>query len=458
MDSVEKKYVDIRTLSSDLFGHKICIRGRIHYTRFYKNMGFIMLRYQQSTIQIVISSDVITPGPFGSLSKLLVESVIECHGVLRASVNKIRSSSYPDFEMDLVSYDIVSPSAVVPFQIETIDSSKEFKNNVMNDTKLNNRWLELRSPVNNSIFRIQSFVVQYFRNYLLKHDFIELHSPKIIGSKSEGGSDVFELEYFDKTAFLAQSPQLYKQMAINSDFDKVFEIGPVFRAEKSQTLRHMCEFIGLDIEMTIPIGFTYKFIQEFIYGLLIHIFDNLKSNHKNLIDCVRERYPIDEITYTTEPLIISFVNCVQMLKENGIVQGDLEDLSSENEKILGQIVKEKYKSDLFIIDQYPSTVRPFYTMQSSNPLYSNSYDIIFRGTEICSGAQRVHDYETLVQKLKEREINPESLKHYLESFKHGSIPHGGCGFGLERIVSLYLGLGSVKNASFCHRDPNRLFP
>ena len=293
----------------------------------------------------------------------------------------------------------------------------------------------------------------------MTNNFIEIHTPKIIGIASEGGAEVFKLEYFDKPAFLAQSPQLYKQMAINSDFDRVFEIGSVFRAEESLTNRHMCEFIGLDLEMVISPNRDYRQVQEMIWNTLIYIFDNIKNNQHEEISCIKAKQPFDDPKYTINPLILKFSDCVTLLRNDGKSQDDFADLNTENEKRIGQLVKEQYDSDLFIIDQYPSNVRPFYTMESAcDPLYSNSFDIIFRCTEICSGSQRIHDYETLLNKIIKRDIDPTTIKYYLESFSHGTMPMGGCGFGIERIVSLYLNLGNVKLASFCPRDPKRLFP
>jgi len=412
------------------------------------------LRYQNHTLQIVADLKNIGAEQFMTLRKLYVESIIECIGILKSSAEIIRATSYHDFEMEMLSYNIVSASNIVPFQI----NSDGHENNVYNDVKLNNRSLDLRYPINNAIFKIQSHVLQYFRNFLLSNDFMEIHTPKILGAASESGSAVFKVPYFDKKGFLAESPQLHKQMAINADFDKVFTVGPVFRAEKSVTSRHLCEFIGLDIEMTIEPNQTYRMIQEFIWKLLVNIFDNLKINNKAEINCVREKFPSNEITYPQDPLIIKFSECVALLRANNVEQEDLEDFSTPNEKMLGNIIKEKYGSDLFIVDQYPEKVRPFYTMQSADKNYSNSFDIIFRCVEISSGAQRINDHNMLLQRIKEKEIDAATLIDYTNSFLYGSMPHGGCGFGLERIVSLYLNLGNVKLASFCPRDPNRIFP
>lgn len=460
MDLSQFSIVDLRYITDHDLNKPISIRGRIYKIRVTGNIGFIVLRYQTSTLQIIATKKMLGLEQFKKLAGLTVESFIDCYGTIRDSPVKIESTSYHYFEMDLNTFEVVSLSKSIPFQIDDAnDFGESFRSDVKTHTKMEHRWLDLRTPVNNSIFKIESSITQYFRNYLLQQNFIEIHSPKLIGAASEGGAQAFSLQYFDKQAYLAQSPQLYKQMAINSDFDRVFEIGSVFRAENSLTIRHLCEFIGLDIEMALGQGKNYREVQEMIWNALVYIFDNLKAHNKKEIECVREKIHFEDPVYPKEPLIIKFVDCVDMLREDGKTQEDLEDLSSENEKRLGELVKEKFNSDLFIIDQYPANVRPFYTMQSSeNEAYSNSFDIIFRCTEISSGSQREHNYDTLMHKVMEKNINPDTLKYYLESFSHGSRPHGGAGIGFERIVSLYLNLGNVKLASFCPRDPKRLFP
>ena len=453
-------YVDIRKLSDEHLDKHIFIRGRIHKMRVTGNMMFIVLRYQTSSLQLIGSKKVLGLEKFKQLASMTNESVIDCYGKLRKSPVEVTFTSYNHFEMDLQNCNIVSLAEQIPFQIDDAnDFGETFRSDVKMHTKMENRWLDLRTPVNNSIFRVQSAVAQYFRDFMLMNDFIEIHSPKIIGVASEGGAQVFTMDYFDEPAFLAQSPQLYKQMAINSDFDRVFEVGPVFRAENSITARHMCEFIGLDMEMAINPTRNYREVQEMAWNMLVYIFNNLKTHQANEILCVREKIQSDEIVYPENPLIFKFSDCVKMLREDGKIQDDFEDLSTENEKRVGELVKEKFGSDLFIIDQYPKQARPFYTMTSSeDPNYTNSYDFIFKCTEIASGSQRIHDYNMLMNKVIENNINPETLKYYLNSFSHGSRPHGGLGLGLNRITSLFLNLGNVKLASFCPRDPKRLFP
>ncbi|ARF11721.1 aspartyl-tRNA synthetase [Klosneuvirus KNV1] len=445
-------YKDIRSLTPTDINTPLFIRARVHNSRNKGNFTFLVLRYQSTTLQAIGMKNTLGDDIFKSLTSITNESIIDCYGTLQLA--KVKTCSYHDFELVIDKYELVSKANDLPFQLDDANNTWGEEGGKVNmDTRLNHRWVDLRTPMNNTIFKLQSYIGQYFRQYLLKNNFIEIHSPKIIGVQSEGGSQVFEMKYFDKPAFLAQSPQLYKQMAINADFDRVFEIGPVFRAENSFTNRHLCEFIGLDVEMALTPCQTYREIQILLWNLVTFIYDQIKQNHSNELQAITFNYPV----YPKDPLIISFAQCVKMLNDIGFQQHELEDLSTVNEKKVGELVKDKYGSDLFIIDQYPLNVRPFYTMPSDDIPYSNSFDMILKGVEICSGSQRVHDYQMLMTKVAEKGINTESLKYYLESFSHGSRPHCGFGLGLERLVSLFLDIGNVKLASLCPRDPKRLF-
>ena len=325
------------------------------------------------------------------------------------------------------------------------------------DMRLNSRWLDLRVPANNAIMRIRSGVSLLFREALLGEGFLEINSPKLIAGESEGGSDVFRTDYFGQSAYLAQSPQLYKQMAIAADLGRVFEIGPVFRAENSNTRRHLCEFTGLDLEMAI--SEHYDETLGVLHRMFRHIFSGLETRYAKELAVVREQYPSEPVQFTEQPLVLHWPEAMAMLKQAGVEADEQGDLSSTVELQLGQLVKEKYSADFFILDQYPSAVRPFYTMPNAqDPRFSNSYDLFIRGQEICSGAQRCHNAAQLEQQIVSKGINPAPLQCYIEAFKHGMPPHAGAGIGLERVVFLYLGLDNVRKASMFPRDPGRCSP
>ena len=329
------------------------------------------------------------------------------------------------------------------------------------ELRLDHRWLDLRTPANNAIIQLKSAICQLFRQSLYTQNFIEIQTPKLIQGESESGAGVFTTDYFGKVACLAQSPQLYKQMCISSDIQRVFEIGPVFRAENSNTRRHLCEFIGLDMEMSI-----YEHYYETLHVLhyvFKHIFNGLEEQYKHQLNIIREQYDSSPVVFTDEPCIIHWPEAMTMLKELGWDMDDeLNDLTGAQELDLGKVMKERYNTDFYIIDKYPSSIRPFYTMPDpDNSLHSNSYDIFLRGQEICSGAQRCHDPTLLKDILKQKgitDIEDGVLAKYIESFTHGVTPHAGAGIGLERVLFLYLGLDNVRKASLFPRDPNRCCP
>lgn len=305
--------------------------------------------------------------------------------------------------------------------------------------------------------RLQSGVCRLFREFMMKNDFVEIHSPKIIGGASEGGADVFKFDYFGQQACLAQSPQLYKQMALCADMDRVFEIGPVFRAEKSFTNRHLCEFTGLDMEMTIKEH--YFEVLDMLAELLIHIFTNLEARYKTELNVIKQQYPFEDFKCKTPIVKMHFRDGVKMLKEAGYEQGELEDLSTETERALGALVKKMHDTDFYMLYGYPAAVRPFYTMlDPHDPNYTNSYDFFMRGEEITSGAQRIHDADMLTERALGFGIPVKDLEDYINAFKYGAPAHGGAGFGLERIVKFYCNLHNIRKSSLFPRDPRRCKP
>lgn len=321
--------------------------------------------------------------------------------------------------------------------------------------RLNNRIIDLRVPANQALMRLQSGVCQLFREFLYTRGFTEIHSPKLIGGTSEGGANVFRLDYFGQEACLAQSPQLYKQMVLCGDMHRVFEIGPVFRAEHSNTNRHLCEFTGLDIEMVF---YEHYFeILDLLAEMFVSIFNGLEERYAKELKVVNEQYPYEP--FQCKNVRLSFKEGVALLAEHGIFQEPLEDLNTENEKTLGRLVKEKFGTDFYMLYGYPTNARPFYTMldpHDSN--YTNSYDFFMRGEEITSGAQRIHDPKFLEERAVHHKIPVSTIQEYIDAFKYGCPPHGGCGIGLERVVKLYCGIRNIRKCSLFPRDPKRLRP
>jgi len=399
-------------------------------------------------------------------SSLASESIVLVEGVVKKPLEEIKSATIKDAELKLTSIHLISGlDDRLPFSIDDAsrpdiekDENTEAQfNRVLLDTRLNNRVVDLRTQTNQAIFKLQSAIGTFFREYLNSKDFTEIHSPKLQGAATESGASVFKVSYFKSNAFLAQSPQLAKQMAIAADFERVYEIGPVFRAEDSNTHRHLTEFIGLDLEMTIEEH--YHEVMELLDGLFKHLFKSLREKYQREIDAVGAQFPAEEFKWKEETLKLTFSQAVDLLVEDGVDRAILDDINTENEKRLGRIVKAKYDTDYFIIDKFPMDLRPFYTMPDpGNPELSNSYDFFMRGEEILSGAQRIHDPALLTEKMRSKGVDPNSMKGYVDAFRMGCAPHGGGGIGLERVLMLFLKLNNIRRASLFPRDPKRLEP
>merc|ERR1712087_287056 len=352
------------------------------------------------------------------------------------------------------------------------------------DVRLNHRVIDLRTAANQAILRLQSGVCQLFRSFLLGAGFTEIHSPKLIGTASEGGADVFKVEYFGGAAYLAQSPQLYKQMALMADLDRVFEVAPVFRAENSFTHRHMTEFTGLDMEMTFLEH--YHEALDMLDQTFNAVFDGLNKDYKDELAAVRQQHPFKDLRYKYPCLRLTYKEAMQLLRSKGPEKleaallaenepaviarlkeridalpqhGDTEDIGTEDEKLLGEIIADLHGQDFYIIDKFPMAVRPFYTMPDPEDAnFSNSYDIFIRGEEVTSGAQRIHEPQMLTEQAALKGVDLTPISSYVDSFRYGAFPHAGGGVGLERVVMLFLGLPNIRKTSMFPRDPRRLTP
>ncbi|AEO54668.1 hypothetical protein MYCTH_2297473 [Thermothelomyces thermophilus ATCC 42464] len=333
-------------------------------------------------------------------------------------------------------------------------------------THLDNIVMHKRSAVQQAIADIRAEMKELYRSYLRSHGFKEFEPPCLIGAASEGGANVFRLPYFEKDAYLAQSPQFYKQIEIAGGRKRVFSIGPVFRAENSNTPRHMTEFTGLDMEMEIK-----KDYHEVVYmleGVLLYMFREIKERCRDEIALVRSVYPAEEFLLP-EPgkeVRLTFAEGQKLLREEGPEEfrnvSDDEDMSTPQEKALGAIIRKKYNTDFYVLDKFPEGARPFYAKEDpTNRKVTNAYDLFMRGQEICSGGQRINDPVELEARIRTKGIDPASpgIKEYVDIFRQAGVPaHGGGGIGLDRVVAWYLNLPSVHLAAFYPRTPKRLLP
>lgn len=473
-DRPREPFWSFDSIDESAVGKEISFRARIHVIRrMGPKLVFIVFRQQITTLQGVLHEE---PGLVSTLmiqwaEHIRVGSIVRVKGVLKKVDIPVIGTSIHDIELHVRELQvIVRREEPTPFSVyeAEIAGTQEDQNAgrrkyIPDRTRLSNRIIDLRTDTSQSIFRIQSAIGNLFRTALDAQGFIEIHTPKLQSSATESGASVFSVKYFNREAFLAQSPQLAKQMAIASDFERVYEIGAVFRAENSNTHRHLTEYTGLDIEMSI--NEHYHEALETIDAVIKEIFRGIYERYRREVDIVKHHFPHDDLVWLEKTPVLRFSEAIQLLNdsgwtdENGNPLSATEDLSTRDEIRLGELVKEKYKTDYFILDKFPTSARPFYTMPDpEDDRFTNSFDVFVRGQEIISGGQRIHDAVMLEERMRKSGIDPSSLDDYLEGFRWGAPPHAGAGVGLERLLMLILTLGNIRLGSLFHRDPKSLPP
>ena len=415
-------------------GSKVVIMGWAQEIRSLKNLVFVVIRDSSGQMQATFKRENFSNMDF--ISSLSRESVIRVEGKLN-----LQAKSKAGLEIEATSFSIINPSET-PLPLGIVDPVEaDF------ETRLNNRFLDLRKPVKGSIFRIKSSMLWGIREYLHKQNFVEVQTPKIVAAATEGGADLFPIKYFEKEAYLNQSPQLYKEILISSGIDRVFEVGPAFRAEEHNTVRHLNEFTSVDIEMAFSDHNAAMSMLE--NAVKMGIESVLKSNSKEL-EMLGLKVESPMVPFPR----ISYEECRKIASSNGVEIPFGEDLSVEALKFIG----EKFHDFYFIVD-WPSSLRPFYTMpKEGDEKYTNSYDLQFREKEITSGAQRVHNPEILVKRFMEKGLKPENFEFYIKAFKYGMPPHAGWGLGLERLLMILLDLQNIREATLFPRDRTRIVP
>ncbi|KAI0484996.1 aspartyl-tRNA synthetase [Xylariaceae sp. FL0804] len=458
-------------LSPSSVGNHFNFTARLHHVRNVSSkLAFVLLRQQTTTMQGVLQVRE------GSVSEAFVrwaehlyaECIVHVRGELRAPPEKVKTCSIHDLELLITSMHVLvpveQPLAIDVFGMDQVEENEETHEKQLaasSRVRAANRIIFLRTPVMQSIFRIRSGICNIFRTTLDGDGFIEIQTPKLQPAATESGASVFPVKYFGRTAFLAQSPQLAKQMAISADFGRVFEVGPVFRAEDSNTHRHLTEYTGLDLEMAIQND--YHEAMDIIDNMLKSIFKGIYGRYRKEIEIVKERFPHQDLVWLDETPRIPFKEGVRLLNESGWrdedgkLTPDNEDLATRAEIALGKVIKEKYGTDYYILDKFPTSARPFYThLDPHDATVTNSFDIFLRGQEITTGGQRVHSPSLLLERMKKAGVDPDTMEEYMQGFEWGAPPHAGCGIGLERVLFLLLNLGDVRNASMFFRDPKSL--
>ncbi|KAK4162011.1 tRNA synthetases class II-domain-containing protein [Cladorrhinum sp. PSN259] len=488
--------INLKTLSDEHIGKTVELRAWIQNSRLQgAKMAFVELREEGNwTIQGVIAANA-----DGTISRQMVkfvgainlESFVRVQATVEKPLEPVKSCKVSNYELHLTKVFVIAaapqmlgmnlavanrPIANFTDEDTPVEEGVEKLSIAPTDelaipvatmlTHLDNIVMHKRSAVQQAIADIRIEVKNLFRSYLTERGFKEFEPPCLIGAASEGGANVFRLPYFEREAFLAQSPQFYKQIEVAGGRKRVFSIGPVFRAENSNTPRHMTEFTGLDLEMEI--NKTYHEAIDIIEGVLLHILRTLKERCAEEIAIVRSVYPSEDFLLP-EPgkeVRLTFAEGQKLLREEGPEEfrsvSDFEDMSTPQEKALGALVRKNFGTDFYVLDKFPSEARPFYAKEDEkNPAVTNAYDFFLRGQEVLSGGQRINNPVELEARIRAKGVDPESpgIKEYVDIFRQAGVPpHAGAGLGLDRVVAWFLNLPSVHLAAYYPRTPKRLLP
>jgi len=433
-----------RTLISDLhscFGQEVTVMGFIETVRDLKRMQFLVIRDHTGKVQAMHTKTEGIDPVMDKIASLTPESAV----VITGTVLEAFQVRLGGVEIRLKDVEVFS-LAETPLPI-SVDTAVE--------KQMDWRYLTLRQPKNLLIFQIQTTMEHAMRSFWSEHGFVEIHSPKLMAAASESGAELFSLPYFnDRTAYLAQSPQFYKQMAMAAGFDRIFEIGPVFRANPSMTSRHDTEFTSVDMEFSWIE--SHEDVMQMEEKWLAYVLEKVAEKHG---DAIKDAFGLELIVPTTPFPRISLADARSILVQQGHVISHKEDLDPRGERILSAYIKEQYGHEFVFVTDYPAEVRAFYHMRHPDaPDLTMSFDLLWKGLEITTGAQREHRYETLKEQATDRGFAHGPLENYFNFFKYGCPPHGGCGVGLTRMLMIMLGCANVREVTFLYRGMNRLTP
>lgn len=437
-----------RTLISNLkeqSGQEVVIHGWVDVARNQGKVAFFDFRDRSGKVQGVVFGK---PEVLEIAKTLKPEWVVAVTGIVKERDEKQVNEKIQngDIELEITNIEILSEADTLPFELDT---------DITLETNLDNRPYTLRRARERAIFKVQDEIMYAYRDFLRQEDFVEVQSPKLVGDDAEGGGNVFKLEYFKgRDAYLATSPQLYKQIMVGV-FERVFTTGNVFRAEKHATTRHLNEYTSIDAEF----GFItdHEDIMRMETKLMRHIVSHLAEHCQAEFAALEAELPLVPTEGDTFPHM-KLREAQELIKEKtGADKTNEPDLEPEDERWLCEYAREELGSDFIFITHYPTSKRPFYTYEDENdPGFTKSFDLLFRGVEITTGGQRVHDPEQLVKQASAKGLNPENFAFYLQAFRSGMPPHGGWGMGLERLTQKFLELDSVKEATLFPRDINRI--
>jgi len=434
------KMLEIKDLPQHI-GEVVTICGWVETIRDQKKRQFVILRDRSGLVQMIHEKEG-REALTAVVSSLTPESTIEVTGII--VTNEIVKLGKLELVVDSIRIYAIAASPLPINEDAALDN------------RLDWRFIDLRRPQNRLIFQLQTVAEHAMRNFWREHGFIEVHSPKFMETASESGGELFKVEYFGKTAYLAQSPQFYKQMAMAAGFNRIFEVGPVFRANPSFTSRHDTEFTSVDVEISwIKSHEDVMCLEE---EWLRYVLASVKAE---LGDQIKQLYGIDIMVPEIPFPRVTMEDVYAILANEGytVTRAVKGDLDPEGERMISRHVKEKFGHDFVFVIDYPVSARAFYHMRHEDrPDLTKSFDLLWKGLEVTTGAQREHRYDTLVRQAVEKGFSLGPLQHYLDFFKYGCPPHGGYGFGLSRMLMILLGLNNVREVTYLYRGPNRLSP
>ncbi|MEM0215536.1 MAG: aspartate--tRNA(Asn) ligase [Archaeoglobaceae archaeon] len=415
-------------------GEQVTVAGWVHEVRDLGGLVFIVLRDREGFIQITLPKKAVEREVFNRARKISRESVVRIEGVVK------KEEKAPNgFEIIPKNLEVLNES-LTPLPLEVTE-----KVPAELDTRLDNRFMDLRRPKVHAIFRIKSQIVRSIREFLYEEGFIEVQTPKIVSTATEGGTELFPISYFEKEAFLNQSPQLYKQILMSAGFEKVLEIGPIFRAEEHNTTRHLNEATSVDIEMSFT---DHEGVMRILERLIAKVYIDVIEKCEKFLKILEVKLEVPEIPFPR----ITYSSALEIVsKVQEIPWG--EDLDLQALKTIGAEI-----GGFYFITEWPTKIKPFYVMPLEDARISKSFDLMYGYIELASGAQREHRYEKLLEAIKAKGLHPENFEFYLKAFRYGMPPHAGWGLGLERLTMAMLNLNNIREAMLFPRDRTRLSP
>ena len=425
-----------KDIEPEMDGDEVTVMGWVHEIRDLGGIIFVLLRDRDGLIQITAPSKKIEKDLFKSIRKLKKESVVAFGGTVQES-----GKAPGGFE--------IIPSFLKVLNISKqplpLDPTEKVKAEI--DTRLDARFLDLRKPSVSAIFKIKSRMLHSVRVFLEEQGFLEINTPKLVASATEGGTELFPITYFEREAFLGQSPQLYKQIMMSTGLDRVYEIAPIFRAEEHDTLRHLNEVISIDIEASFV---DHEDVMKILENLVVRVIEDVNEHCTDALETLGRTLEVPETPFER----LEYDEAVEMVNSKRVPMKHGEDLPRAAEKALGEIMDGYY-----FITSWPTAIKPFYVMpDEDDPERSHAFDLMYRDLEISSGAMRVHQHDLLVEKIKRQGLNPDSFESYLSAFEYGMPPHAGWGLGAERFNMTLTGLKNIRETVLFPRDRRRLTP